>query len=76
MSLSDMDCCFHNVLTPFTAVEQLVFSLDPDQEAQALCNKLEVQAKDLQKEVANLRCLLYQVNTQTQIHTWVHYSRN
>ncbi|XP_016888849.1 ankyrin repeat, SAM and basic leucine zipper domain-containing protein 1 isoform X3 [Cynoglossus semilaevis] len=40
---------------------QLVFSLDPDQEAQALCNKLEVQAKDLQKEVANLRCLLYQM---------------
>ncbi|XP_054476577.1 ankyrin repeat, SAM and basic leucine zipper domain-containing protein 1 isoform X2 [Anoplopoma fimbria] len=41
---------------------QLVFSLDPKREAQAVCNQLVVQTKDLQKEVACLRNLLCQMD--------------
>ncbi|KAM4618296.1 ankyrin repeat, SAM and basic leucine zipper domain-containing protein 1 [Polymixia lowei] len=39
---------------------QLVLSLDPRQEAQAVCNQLVVQTGDLQREVICLRNLLYQ----------------
>ncbi|KAM7397189.1 hypothetical protein PAMP_020181 [Pampus punctatissimus] len=42
---------------------QLVFSLDPKKEAQAVCNQLVVQTKDLQKEVNCLRSLLCQMDT-------------
>nr|XP_046251021.1 ankyrin repeat, SAM and basic leucine zipper domain-containing protein 1 [Scatophagus argus] len=41
---------------------QLVFPLDPKKEAQAVCNQLVVQTKDLQKEVTCLRNLLCQMN--------------
>ncbi|XP_037624039.1 ankyrin repeat, SAM and basic leucine zipper domain-containing protein 1 [Sebastes umbrosus] len=41
---------------------QLVFSLDPKREAQAVCNQLVVQTKDLQKEVTCLRNLLCQMD--------------
>uniref|UniRef100_A0A3Q3NKW2 Ankyrin repeat, SAM and basic leucine zipper domain containing 1 n=1 Tax=Mastacembelus armatus TaxID=205130 RepID=A0A3Q3NKW2_9TELE len=46
-------------------VSQLVFSLDPKKEAQAVCSQLVVQTKDLQKEVMCLRNLLCQVNMRT-----------
>ncbi|XP_044048767.1 ankyrin repeat, SAM and basic leucine zipper domain-containing protein 1 [Siniperca chuatsi] len=41
---------------------QLVFSLDSKKEAQAVCNQLVVQTKDLQKEVVCLRNLLCQMD--------------
>ncbi|KAK9516227.1 hypothetical protein VZT92_024170 [Zoarces viviparus] len=41
---------------------QLVFSLDPKGEAQAVCNQLVVQTKDLQREVNCLRNLLCQMD--------------
>ncbi|CAL9696648.1 unnamed protein product [Knipowitschia caucasica] len=41
---------------------QLVFSLDPNGEAQAVCNQLLIQTKDLQQEVTLLRKLLCQVD--------------
>ncbi|XP_047453236.1 ankyrin repeat, SAM and basic leucine zipper domain-containing protein 1 [Mugil cephalus] len=41
---------------------QLVFSLDPKKEGQAVCNQLMVQTKDLQKEVICLRNLLFQMD--------------
>ncbi|KAF3855248.1 hypothetical protein F7725_023303 [Dissostichus mawsoni] len=37
---------------------QLVFSLDPKKEAQAVCNQLVIQTRDLQKEVTCLRNIL------------------
>ncbi|XP_028286032.1 ankyrin repeat, SAM and basic leucine zipper domain-containing protein 1 [Parambassis ranga] len=40
---------------------QLVFSLDPKKEAQAICNKLMVQTKDLEKDVTSLRNLIHQM---------------
>ncbi|XP_026166903.1 ankyrin repeat, SAM and basic leucine zipper domain-containing protein 1 [Mastacembelus armatus] len=43
-------------------VSQLVFSLDPKKEAQAVCSQLVVQTKDLQKEVMCLRNLLCQLD--------------
>ncbi|XP_061578723.1 ankyrin repeat, SAM and basic leucine zipper domain-containing protein 1 [Cololabis saira] len=45
---------------------QLVFSLDPNKEAQAVCNQLVVQTKDLEKEITCLHHLLSQVNTSVQ----------
>lgn len=41
---------------------KLVFSLDPNSEAQSVCNQLLIQTKDLQKEVTLLRNLLCQVD--------------
>ncbi|XP_040895114.1 ankyrin repeat, SAM and basic leucine zipper domain-containing protein 1 [Toxotes jaculatrix] len=41
---------------------QLVFALDPKKEAQAVCNQLVIQTKDLQKEVTCLRNLLCQMD--------------
>ncbi|KAM9754645.1 ankyrin repeat, SAM and basic leucine zipper domain-containing protein 1 [Menidia menidia] len=41
---------------------QVVFSLDPNKEAQTICNQLIVQTKDLQKEVICLRNLLSQTD--------------
>ncbi|XP_068580839.1 LOW QUALITY PROTEIN: ankyrin repeat, SAM and basic leucine zipper domain-containing protein 1-like [Cebidichthys violaceus] len=41
---------------------QLVSSLDPKKEAQAVCSQLVVQTKDLQKEVTCLRNLLCQMD--------------
>ncbi|XP_034541160.1 ankyrin repeat, SAM and basic leucine zipper domain-containing protein 1 [Notolabrus celidotus] len=47
---------------------QLVFSLDPKKEAQAVCNQLIVQTKDLQKEVICLRNLLCQTEETEDSH--------
>ncbi|XP_051237869.1 ankyrin repeat, SAM and basic leucine zipper domain-containing protein 1 [Dicentrarchus labrax] len=61
-------CCFlteslQGVISRFPhKASQLVFSVDPKKEAQAVCNQLVVQTKDLQKEVACLRNLLYQMD--------------
>ncbi|XP_008276228.1 ankyrin repeat, SAM and basic leucine zipper domain-containing protein 1 [Stegastes partitus] len=41
---------------------QLVFSLDPNKDAQGICNQLVLQNKDLQKEIICLRNLLCQVD--------------
>ncbi|XP_075883311.1 ankyrin repeat, SAM and basic leucine zipper domain-containing protein 1 [Nelusetta ayraudi] len=41
---------------------QLVFTLDPKKEAQAICNQVIIQTKDLQKEVVCLRNLLGEVS--------------
>ncbi|XP_071387237.1 ankyrin repeat, SAM and basic leucine zipper domain-containing protein 1 [Centroberyx affinis] len=41
---------------------ELVFSLDPKKEAQAVCNQLVVQTGDLQKELTCLRNLLCQMD--------------
>lgn len=41
---------------------QVVFSLDPNNEARAVCNQLLIQTKDLQKELTLLRSLLSQVD--------------
>ncbi|KAK5901713.1 hypothetical protein CesoFtcFv8_007045 [Champsocephalus esox] len=40
---------------------QLVFSLDPKREAQAVCTQLLIQTRDLQKEVTCLRSILCQM---------------
>ncbi|XP_070763358.1 ankyrin repeat, SAM and basic leucine zipper domain-containing protein 1 [Enoplosus armatus] len=61
-------CCYltemiQDVVSRFPRhASQLVFSLDPKKEAQAVCNQLVVQTKDLQKEVACLRSLLCQMD--------------
>uniref|UniRef100_A0A3Q0TE18 Ankyrin repeat, SAM and basic leucine zipper domain containing 1 n=1 Tax=Amphilophus citrinellus TaxID=61819 RepID=A0A3Q0TE18_AMPCI len=61
-------CCYltetiQHVLNRFPRQpSQLVFSLDPKKEAQAICNQLVVQSKDLQKEVTCLRNLLCQMD--------------
>ncbi|XP_058500679.1 ankyrin repeat, SAM and basic leucine zipper domain-containing protein 1 [Solea solea] len=56
----------HDVINRFPRkASQLVFSLDPKGEAQAMCNLLEVQSKDLQNEVAYLRTLLCQMEEAT-----------
>lgn len=41
---------------------QLVFTLDPKKEAQAICNQVIIQTKDLQREVMCLRNLLVKVS--------------
>ncbi|XP_072291687.1 ankyrin repeat, SAM and basic leucine zipper domain-containing protein 1 [Eucyclogobius newberryi] len=41
---------------------QLVFTLDPNGDAQTVCNQLLIQTKDLQQEVTLLRDLLRQVD--------------
>uniref|UniRef100_A0A3P8T0Q9 Ankyrin repeat, SAM and basic leucine zipper domain containing 1 n=1 Tax=Amphiprion percula TaxID=161767 RepID=A0A3P8T0Q9_AMPPE len=53
---------------------QLVFSLDPKKEAQAICNQLVLQTKDLQKEIICLRNLLSQVNTHSDTLCRAHVS--
>ncbi|XP_059190314.1 ankyrin repeat, SAM and basic leucine zipper domain-containing protein 1 [Centropristis striata] len=61
-------CCYltetiQDVIVRFPRqASQLVFSLDPKKEAQAVCNQLLVQTKDLQKEVTCLRSLLCQMD--------------
>ncbi|XP_071315217.1 ankyrin repeat, SAM and basic leucine zipper domain-containing protein 1 isoform X2 [Trachinotus anak] len=61
-------CCYltetiHDVINRFPRqASQLVFSLDPKKEAQAVCNQLVVQTKDLQKEVTCLRNLICQMD--------------
>ncbi|KAI3370986.1 hypothetical protein L3Q82_023635, partial [Scortum barcoo] len=63
-------CCYltetiQDVISRFPRkASQLVFSLDPKKEAQAVCNQLVVQTKDLQKEVTCLRNLLCQTMRQ------------
>lgn len=51
---------------------QLVFTLDPKKEAQAICNQVIIQTKDLQKEVVCLRNLLGEVRTHTHAHVHKH----
>ncbi|XP_029288948.1 ankyrin repeat, SAM and basic leucine zipper domain-containing protein 1 [Cottoperca gobio] len=57
-------CCYltetiQDVISRFPRqASQLVFSLDPKKEAQAVCNQLVIQTKDLQKEVTCLRNIL------------------
>ncbi|XP_067446744.1 ankyrin repeat, SAM and basic leucine zipper domain-containing protein 1 isoform X1 [Thunnus thynnus] len=64
-------CCYltetiQDVISRFPRqASQLVFSLDPKKEAQAVCNQLVVQTKDLQKEVNCLRSLLCQMDAAT-----------
>lgn len=41
---------------------QIVFSLDPHKKAQAMCNQLLIQTKDLQREITQLRNLLCQMD--------------
>uniref|UniRef100_A0A671W1C4 Ankyrin repeat, SAM and basic leucine zipper domain containing 1 n=1 Tax=Sparus aurata TaxID=8175 RepID=A0A671W1C4_SPAAU len=66
-------CCYltetiQDVISRFPRqASQLVFSLDPKKEAQAVCNQLVIQTKDLQKEVTCLHNLLCQVNTYTHL---------
>ncbi|XP_032378871.1 ankyrin repeat, SAM and basic leucine zipper domain-containing protein 1 [Etheostoma spectabile] len=61
-------CCYltetiQDVISRFPRqASQLVFSLDPKKDAQAICNQLVVQTKDLQKEVTCLRNLLCQMD--------------
>ncbi|XP_061899003.1 ankyrin repeat, SAM and basic leucine zipper domain-containing protein 1 [Entelurus aequoreus] len=60
-------CCLteriHDTISLFpTHVSQLVFSLDPKKEAQAMCKELLAQTKDLQTEVCCLHDLLCQMN--------------
>ncbi|XP_061750295.1 ankyrin repeat, SAM and basic leucine zipper domain-containing protein 1 [Nerophis ophidion] len=60
-------CCLtervHDTISRFpTHVSQLVFSLDPKREAQAMCKELLAQTKDLQTEVCCLHDLLCQMN--------------
>ncbi|XP_033982035.1 ankyrin repeat, SAM and basic leucine zipper domain-containing protein 1 [Trematomus bernacchii] len=60
-------CCYltetvHDANGRFPShASQLVWSLDPNKEAQAVCNKLVVQTRDLQKEVTCLRNILCQM---------------
>ncbi|MEQ2233947.1 hypothetical protein ILYODFUR_026964, partial [Ilyodon furcidens] len=59
-------CCYlteilQDVISRFPCqASQLILSLDPKKEAQAVCNQLVVQTKDLQKEVICLHNLLCQ----------------
>ncbi|XP_076590196.1 ankyrin repeat, SAM and basic leucine zipper domain-containing protein 1 [Chaetodon auriga] len=61
-------CCYltetiQDVISRFPCqAPQLVFSLDSNKEAQAICNQLVIQTKDLQREVTCLRTLLCQIN--------------
>ncbi|XP_036963127.1 ankyrin repeat, SAM and basic leucine zipper domain-containing protein 1 [Acanthopagrus latus] len=61
-------CCYltetiQDVISRFPRqASQLVFSLDPKKEAQAVCNQLVIQTKDLQKEVTCLHNLLCQMD--------------
>ncbi|XP_076027494.1 ankyrin repeat, SAM and basic leucine zipper domain-containing protein 1 [Genypterus blacodes] len=61
-------CCFltetiQDVISHFPQQSsQLVFSLDPQREAQALCTQLELHVIDLQKEVTCLRKLFRQMD--------------
>uniref|UniRef100_A0A665UI84 Ankyrin repeat, SAM and basic leucine zipper domain containing 1 n=1 Tax=Echeneis naucrates TaxID=173247 RepID=A0A665UI84_ECHNA len=61
-------CCYltetiHDVINRFPShASQLVFSLDPKKEAQAICNELVMQTNDLHKEVTCLRNLIYKIN--------------
>uniref|UniRef100_UPI0037E70145 ankyrin repeat, SAM and basic leucine zipper domain-containing protein 1 n=1 Tax=Semicossyphus pulcher TaxID=241346 RepID=UPI0037E70145 len=61
-------CCYlteeiHDVIDRFPRhASQLVFTLDPKKEAEAVCNQLVIQTKDLHKEVICLRNLLCQMN--------------
>ncbi|XP_033491723.1 ankyrin repeat, SAM and basic leucine zipper domain-containing protein 1 [Epinephelus lanceolatus] len=61
-------CCYltemiQDVVSRFPRqTSQLVFSLDPKKEAQAVCNQLVVQTTDLQKEVTCLHSLLCQMD--------------
>ncbi|KAM3870139.1 ankyrin repeat, SAM and basic leucine zipper domain-containing protein 1 [Diretmus argenteus] len=61
-------CCYlgevlQDVISRFPQQpSELVLTLDPKQEAEALCNQLVVQIGDLQKEVACLRKLLCQMD--------------
>ncbi|XP_018547912.1 ankyrin repeat, SAM and basic leucine zipper domain-containing protein 1 [Lates calcarifer] len=61
-------CCYlteiiQDVINRFPRqASQLVFSLDSKREAQAICNQLVVQTKDLQTEVTCLRNLLCQMD--------------
>lgn len=52
----------HDVVSRFPRrASQLVFSLDPNGEAQSACGQLLIQTKDLQQEVTVLRNLLCQM---------------
>ncbi|XP_041853243.1 ankyrin repeat, SAM and basic leucine zipper domain-containing protein 1 [Melanotaenia boesemani] len=67
LSVSQQSCylteTIQDVISRFPRqASQLVFSLDPNNEAQTIANKLVVQTKDLQKEVTCLRNLLCQVD--------------
>ncbi|XP_045893627.1 ankyrin repeat, SAM and basic leucine zipper domain-containing protein 1 [Micropterus dolomieu] len=61
-------CCYltetiQDVVSRFPGqAYKLVFSLEQKKEAQAICNQVVVQTKDLQKEVACLRNLLCQMD--------------
>uniref|UniRef100_H2V3Y3 Ankyrin repeat, SAM and basic leucine zipper domain containing 1 n=1 Tax=Takifugu rubripes TaxID=31033 RepID=H2V3Y3_TAKRU len=61
-------CCYltetiQDVMSRFPChPSQIVFSLDPKKEAQAICNQLVIQTEDLQKEVICLHKLLCQLD--------------
>ncbi|CDQ94565.1 unnamed protein product [Oncorhynchus mykiss] len=61
-------CCYltetvQDVISRFPRrASELVLSLDPKKEAQAICNELVAQTGDLQKEVACLKNLLHKVH--------------
>ncbi|KAK6317907.1 hypothetical protein J4Q44_G00111980 [Coregonus suidteri] len=61
-------CCYltetvQDVISRFPRrASELVLSLDPKKEAQAICNELVAQTGDLQKEVACLRNLLHKMD--------------
>ncbi|XP_029009929.1 ankyrin repeat, SAM and basic leucine zipper domain-containing protein 1 isoform X2 [Betta splendens] len=61
-------CCYltetiQDVISRFPCqVTQIVFSLDPNKEAQAVCNQLVLQTSDLHKEATCLRNLLCQMH--------------
>ncbi|XP_034031876.1 LOW QUALITY PROTEIN: ankyrin repeat, SAM and basic leucine zipper domain-containing protein 1 [Thalassophryne amazonica] len=61
-------CCYltemiQDVINRFPQhASQVVFRLDPNKEAQAVCNQLVVQCRDLQREIICLRSLLCQID--------------
>ncbi|XP_041650508.1 ankyrin repeat, SAM and basic leucine zipper domain-containing protein 1 isoform X2 [Cheilinus undulatus] len=67
-------CCYltetvHDVISRFPRhSSQLVFSLDPNKDAQAICNQLIIQTNDMQKEVYCLRNLLCQMEETEDDH--------
>uniref|UniRef100_A0A8C8HMN9 Ankyrin repeat, SAM and basic leucine zipper domain containing 1 n=1 Tax=Oncorhynchus tshawytscha TaxID=74940 RepID=A0A8C8HMN9_ONCTS len=69
ISLRQQRCCLtetvQDVISRFPP-RRLVLSLDPKEEAQAICNELVAQAGDLQKEVTCLRNLLHKVEPPLQ----------
>uniref|UniRef100_A0A8C7R8A5 Ankyrin repeat, SAM and basic leucine zipper domain containing 1 n=1 Tax=Oncorhynchus mykiss TaxID=8022 RepID=A0A8C7R8A5_ONCMY len=64
ISLRQQRCCLTETVSTNSlplSNPQLVLSLDPKEEAQAICNELVARTGDLQKEVTCLRNLLHKV---------------